>query len=58
MAKIDPTPEHGQPRERGATPDVEKEKQRIPAEPIPQRPGEPPIGNGGTDEPAAFPPHN
>jgi hypothetical protein len=36
----------------------EDEKVRIPAEPIAQRPDEPPIGNGGTDEPAAFPPHN
>lgn len=33
-------------------------KIRVPAEPIPQRPGEEPIGNGGTDQPAAFPPHN
>jgi hypothetical protein len=33
-------------------------KIRIPAEPIPQRPGEEPIGNGGTNAPAAFPPHN
>jgi hypothetical protein len=36
----------------------EDDKIRVPAEPIEQRPGEAPIGNGGTDEPAAYPPHN
>jgi hypothetical protein len=35
-----------------------EEKKRVPAEPIPQRRDEAPIGNGGTNEPAAFPPHN
>ncbi len=36
----------------------EDEKRRVPAEPIPQRPDETPVGNGGTNDPAAFPPHN
>jgi hypothetical protein len=47
-----------QPKERGASPDRDKDKLRVPAEPIEQRPGERPIGNGGTNDPAAFPPHN
>jgi hypothetical protein len=51
-----------QAKERGASPEGEREREqdklRVPAEPIPQRPGERPIGNGGTNDPAAFPPHN
>jgi hypothetical protein len=46
------------PKERGAAPERERDKVRVPAEPVEQRPGEPPIGNGGANEPAAFPPHN
>ncbi|HYG66463.1 MAG TPA: hypothetical protein VD838_02340 [Anaeromyxobacteraceae bacterium] len=51
-------PEDRQPTERGAAADREKDKVRVPAEPVEQRPGERPIGNGGTNDPAAFPPHN
>lgn len=45
-------------KERGAEGERDERKIRVPAEPVPQRPGETPIGNGGTNEPAAFPPHN
>ena len=35
------------------------DKIRVPAEGAPQRPpGQPPLGNGGTEEPAVFPDHN
>jgi hypothetical protein len=46
--------------ERGAASQERREigKERVPAKPVEQRPGEEPIGNGGTDRPAAFPPHN
>lgn len=45
--RIDPQPDADDPR-----------KERVPAGPLPQRPDDEPIGNGGTDAPAAFPPHN
>lgn len=45
--RIDPAPDPDDPG-----------KERIPAGPIPQKPNEEPIGNGGTDAPAAFPPHD
>jgi hypothetical protein len=57
-----PEDQQDQQKERGALPEGEREREqdklRVPAEPIPQRPGERPIGNGGTNDPAAFPPHN
>jgi hypothetical protein len=41
----------------GAPPD--NEKRRISEDPRPENEAErQPIGNGGTNEPAAFPPHN
>jgi hypothetical protein len=39
-------------------PGSEGEKVRVPENPEQPRRDRPPIGNGGTNEPAAFPPHN
>ncbi len=44
--------------EKDRNADGSQRKQHIPAEPVQQRPGELPIGNGGVNAPAAFPPHN
>jgi hypothetical protein len=52
------TPIEDPPRRAEDAQPEDPRKERVPAEPIPQRPGEAPIGNGGTDRPAAFPPHN
>jgi hypothetical protein len=38
-------------------PGAEGEKLRVPAD-VRQEPGQAPLGNGGTNEPAAFPDHN
>jgi hypothetical protein len=48
----------GPARSAGADDTRDMHKQRVPAEPVEQRPGEEPIGNGGTNGPPAFPPHN
>jgi hypothetical protein len=50
--------EQNRPRKPQQAEEGGPEKIRVPAEPIPQRPGEAPVGNGGTEESAAFPPHN
>ncbi len=59
----DPTqdidPSAGEPPRQDPQPDPDDpRKERIPAGPTPQSPNDEPIGNGGTDSPAAFPPHN
>jgi hypothetical protein len=58
MAHPNPDDQDRPAEREGREDDRERDKLRIPAEPFPQRPGERPIGNGGTDDPAAFPPHN
>lgn len=60
MAERDERIRREPPSERGreTAPERATGKLRVPAEPIPQRPDEQPIGNGGTNGPPAFPEHN
>lgn len=57
MPEPDTDPAHDAERRPGAPPD--REKRRVSDEPLRDQEGEElPIGNGGTNEPPAFPPHH
>ncbi len=51
-------PDQNRPRKPAEVEEGAPERIRVPAEPAPQRPGEAPMGNGGTEQPAEFPPHD